>query len=376
MIRAQAVSASGREVLPLGERQCAAARRVLLLAVVTLAAVVSLAAPVQAWPKGDVRHASGWVIATSTSDGYAVILHTTNGGRTWVRQGSSATLPKAGLEGVKAVDRDVAWAVGDPDGGYGVILRTANGGRTWLRCGRAGVIPNVALNGVAAVDRRTAWAVGDQGVILKTANGGRTWTTQASGTAANLVAVAAVGSRIVWVGGQTDGGYPVILRTTDGGRTWKRRGSASTLADRQLIDVAAVDARVAWGVGGSQTCVGTADGGRSWERHFTQGLPDFNGACAAGRRTLWIAADYGAMWRTLDAGAHWTRLVVGPASGFYLLGVSALDANHVWAVGAPIAIPPDRGIVMYTADGGTTWKEQSTPVSVSFRRVSFVGANK
>ena len=42
----------------------------------------------------------GWVVG-SPVDGYGVIFHTVNGGKTWTRQGDSTTVPDTNLEGLK-----------------------------------------------------------------------------------------------------------------------------------------------------------------------------------------------------------------------------------------------------------------------------------
>jgi len=113
-------------------------------------------------------------------DGYGVILHTTNGGRTWTRQGGPDEIPDVKLSCVAAIDAQNAWVVGG-EHGAGLILRTRNGGETW----KQQEIPEDAqgneLNGIFALDRDTAWAVGFDSVILHTTNGGATWVRQGQG---------------------------------------------------------------------------------------------------------------------------------------------------------------------------------------------------
>jgi photosystem II stability/assembly factor-like uncharacterized protein len=126
------------------------------------------------------RWVSGWAVGES-ADGYGTIIHTTDGGKTWVRQGNPEMIPDAFLNGVSAVDHWNAWVVGDSSGGYGTILRTTDGGKTWIRQGSALSIPDVDFSGVSAVDREVAWAVGWNGVVLNTIDGGATWVQQAQG---------------------------------------------------------------------------------------------------------------------------------------------------------------------------------------------------
>ena len=318
-----------------------------------------------------VAGASGWIIGTPPANGYGVILHTTNDGQLWVRQGSAHEVPNVELNNVKAVDRDAAWVVGNADSGYGVILRTADAGRTWVRQGKPGMVPDVAIFGVGPVGRKTAWVVGQAGVILRTDDRGRTWIRQASGTTADLCEVAAVDAQTAWAVGYADNGCGVILHTTNSGRTWRRQGTAATIGSRNFIDLSAVDARTAWAVGSSGLLVKTSDGGRHWRSQMAYGLSDNNGVCAVNGKTAWVASDYGAMHRTTDGGAVWSEQNPTLPGSFYLLGVSALGPDTAWVVGGGTVFPAG-GIILHTTDAGGTWQIQSTPIDVTLRRVSFV----
>jgi len=326
---------------------------------------------------GHSARAEGWVIGTFPADGYGVILHTTNGGYQWERQGSASAIPNVWLNNVKAVDRHTVWVVGNSDSRYGLILRTDDGGQTWARQGQPGMIPDVALCGVGAADRKTAWVVGSQGTILRTADGGRTWTQQTSGTTVTLREVAVISSNIAWAVGEVDSGYPVVLHTTNGGRTWVRQGTAATLGADPFIDFTAVSPRTAWAVGGNSQVAKTSDGGATWQTQMGPGLPHNNGVCAVNPNTVWMATDYDMVYRTTNGGTTWDKQeLAGRILGdYYMLGVSALDRETAWVVGGAV-FPPDKGIILHTTDGGDTWQIQQTPVNVTFRRASFLGLPK
>ena len=324
---------------------------------------------------GRSAHAEGWVVGTTPADGYGVILHTTNGGHTWSRQGSASQIPNVPINNVKAVNHQTVWVVGNSANGYGLILRTDDGGKTWSRQGHAGLIPDVAVFGVGVSGKKIAWAVGSQGTILRTADGGQTWTQQPSGTTANLYEVAVINSKIAWIAGDTDNGYAVILHTTDGGQTWTRQGTAATLGAPAFIDLTAVSAQTAWAVGADGYVVETTDKGASWRKQMGPGLSHNNGVCGVNPQTAWIATDYNVIYRTIDGGTTWGRQAPQLLNEYYLLGVSALDKNTAWVVGG-IMYPPDQGPILHTTDGGATWRIQSTPVNVTFRRASFVGSRK
>jgi photosystem II stability/assembly factor-like uncharacterized protein len=239
------------------------------------------------------------------------------------------------------------------------------------------MVPDVELKGVGAANRKTAWVVGAQGTILRTDDGGKTWTQQWSGTTADLAEVAVVSSKIAWIAGDRDDGYAVVLRTTNGGRTWERQGTAENLGAEMFIDITAVNARTAWAVGVNGYVAKTTDGGSSWQIQMGPGTNHNNGVCAVNPNTAWIATDFNVAYRTTDGGTTWDRQdLSGQIPGtFYLLGVSARGRNTAWVVGENLPLP-NRGIILHTTDGGATWRIQSPPVSVPFRRVSVVGSRK
>jgi len=319
--------------------------------------------------QGDV----GWITGFA-ADGYGVILHTTDGGENWTRQGSPNTIPNVSLADVRAIDARNAWVVGGNDGHYGVILRTMDGGKTWIRCGAPGSVPNFSSEGIGALDSKIAWVVGGNGTIIHTEDGGKTWVRQASNTRAPLYKVAVVDRYNVWIIGNRDNGYPIILRTSDGGLTWTRQGNASTINVAGLIDVTAADNRTAWVVGAAPSSVvlKTIDGGVSWQSQMISLLPHMNGACAIDKYNAWIARDYGRVYWTSDGGKTWNEQQPDDSSGFYLLSVSARTLKTAWVVGAP-ETGKGKGIILHTTNRGVNWTEQSAPVNTPFDRVSFVG---
>jgi photosystem II stability/assembly factor-like uncharacterized protein len=319
-----------------------------------------------------VKAQIGWVTGTAV-DGYGVILHTTDGGNTWVRQGSPTEIPDYDVGDIRAMDALNAWAVAGSGTG-GVILRTRDGGLTWVQQ----KVTTFGLTGIGVVDGNTAWVVGSSGTILLTSDGGSTWTTQQSGTNATLFVVAVLDAMNAWIIGDQDSGYAVILRTTDGGATWSRQGTADTIKTTGFIDVSAVDSSTAWAVGTQTTVLHTVDGGATWTYQlYREGYasPHVNGVCAFDTQHVWFAEDDDTIGSTTDGGATWIQQA-SPSHGFYLISVSVLDLNTIWIVGAawePITQP---GVILHTTDGGTTWTEQTSPVNSRLRRVSFVGARK
>ncbi len=320
--------------------------------------------------QGDI----GWIVGYP-ADGYGVILHTTNGGKNWTRQGSPETAPNVPLNDVRAIDPCNVWAVGDPDHNYAVILRTMDGGKTWIRCGSPGMVPDFGAQGIGIVDRKIAWVVGSNGTIIHTKDGGRTWVQQTSNTRAFLMKVEAIDRFNAWVVGDKDNGYAVILRTSDGGRTWTRQGNATSVKAWGLIDATAANNKTAWVVGVDQTVLKTIDGGASWQiqMHSDIAGAHINAACAIDECHAWITQDFGVVYLTRDGGKTWKEQNPEAAHRFYLMSVSAKTSKEAWVVGQMQSGTVGEGVIMHTANFGINWTEQYAPVDVPFYRISFAG---
>lgn len=336
---------------------------------------------------------TGWAVGSS-ADGYGTIIHTTDSGKTWIREGNSTTIPDVDFNDVAAVDRLNVWVVGASSPGtngtsYGTILRTTDGGETWIRQGSPSTIPDVELFGISSTDGEVAWVVGSDGIVLNTIDGGDTWVRQAQGLLpdADFLSVSAHDRNNVWAVGQTNNNTTAcIIHTTDGGKTWVREGEGDIPLDSTryygLIDIHAFNKSTAWAVGSRGSVFITTDGGNSWVNKSwwddraccSAGGTDYNGVVVVSDLIAWKALDPAGVCLTTDGGDSWKLQEREPsyASGYYLYGITAIDENTVWVVGGnPMG---DPGMILYTTDEGKTpWQVQINPVKASLRRVSFVG---
>ena len=317
---------------------------------------------------------NGWVVGDADS-GYGTILHTVDGGTTWIRQGDASTVPDVFLGSVRAVDSLQAWVVGPAADGYGTILRTSDAGETWSRIPASAGIPAVGFLDLCILDGNTIWVAGSNNTILYTNDGGNTWTSMSDPAFDEyaMVSISALNNSDIWVCGSNsvDG---LIIHSTDGGATWTVEGDSTLLIDYPLISISAFDQDHAWVVGHGYTFANTTDGGTTWNLcvpdslNRTPGSDDANGVCPTGVNRAWVAVDYGGIYLTEDGGDSWTKQSVSPeAGGFYLVRTCATDQSTAWTVGLGVG----DGIILHTTDG-TTWSTQSTPVSVIFSDVSFV----
>jgi len=321
---------------------------------------------------GDVPPVSaiGWAVG-EPMDNYGTIIHTTDGGETWVRQGKLIAIPNVNLNSVAAIDARTAWVVGDSVDGYGVILRTTDGGQSWQRQGAFLETPDASLYGIYALNSAVAWAVGDKGVILHTTDGGWTWTRLDRGVPnVPLRGLYTSDAVRIWVAGHNEPGkdYGTIVLSADGGFIWwKLRYTLPRWGEYPLFMIHGVDAETVWAVGAQQV-IRAADGG-TWIDQTPGGLgpASLNGVFAVDANMLWVVGESGGIFRSDNGGTSWVQQSSGTTLN--VMSISALDTQTAWAV-------TDGGVylgsVLHTVDGGQTWATQTTPLQTNWRWVSFV----
>jgi photosystem II stability/assembly factor-like uncharacterized protein len=168
----------------------------------------------------DAEHA--WVVGgNEPGNKYGTIVRTSDGGITWERM--PYTLDREAsdyyLISVHGVDADTVWAVGRD-----LVLHTADGGLTWIDQKSSGIYD---INGVFAVDRNTVWIVVDNGGIYRSEDGGASWEQQAipPGLGGDYVLrISAIDAQTAWAVTEPDPRFPTtpghVLHTADGGGTW------------------------------------------------------------------------------------------------------------------------------------------------------------
>jgi photosystem II stability/assembly factor-like uncharacterized protein len=204
----------------------------------------------------------GWA---SGSNG--VILHTTDGGNTWVEQDHSFTSGGYIFSGLYFLDANNGWAVGGRPTGYTssakrVILHTTDGGDTWVT--NLFETYTMPLKKVFFTDANNGWVVGEydqySGHVLHTSNGGGTWVAQDPGVTSHLTDVHFIDSNNGWI----TGFFGLLLHTTNGGNTWT---SVDPGTSNSLSSIHFIDSQNGWIAGGNNddaTIMQTNDGGGTW----------------------------------------------------------------------------------------------------------------
>ncbi len=227
---------------------------------------------------------------------------------------------------------------------------------------------------VQALSKDRAFVVGYGGKILETTNGGSSWDVRPSGTDSALYGIKMVDEKQGWIVGQEG----LVLHTADGGKTWQRQESNASFKDSDgtpkrayLFSLDALDANTAWAVGDRSILISTTDGGKTWtSRKVKMELDTSGGESLAAADPIfyaikfidaqhgWIVGEFGKIMFTSDGGQTWReqeKTLMSAESGFFdlldlptMFGVHASDQQNVVTVGLD-------GHVARTSDGGQLW---------------------
>jgi photosystem II stability/assembly factor-like uncharacterized protein len=289
-----------------------------------------------------VDHNSVWVIGQDTRDQQNLLLHTTDGGETWLFQPA----PKASsLSAIDFVNSDTGWTVGSGGG----IFKTTDGGASW-QTQTSGT--STSLLDVGFVNVQLGVAVGYGGKLLRTTDGGSTWNQINTSDGSSLRKCKVLNAQKMWAVGNAG----TILHSRDGGKTWLKQNSGVTST---LADVEFVDSLYGWVVGSMATVLKTTDGGQTW---LTVSLPadvrrdaDAKQAdlCVLDPASIFIVSA-SEIWKTTDGGSTWKSMAnLGSRDIIVLPGQSLLTYGGL------------AGIHKST-DGGASWQpwDQGIPRSL------------
>ncbi len=111
------------------------------------------------FPSLDTGYAVSWDASTQT----LLIYKTIDAGSTWLPQSPPGV--STDISSIYCPDNNICFAVGDS----GTIIKTTDGGNTWVKQGSG---TTSTLNSIYCTSNNICYAVGDSGLILKTVSGG------------------------------------------------------------------------------------------------------------------------------------------------------------------------------------------------------------
>ena len=182
-------------------------------------------------------------------------------------------------------------------------------------------------------------AVGYAGTII--IDNGSGWQIRDGGYTDRLFSVSIIGNNI-WATG-LDG---TILHCSDGsGTSWETQTSG---VDKQLRSVFFLNDNLGWCVGLNETILRTTNGGNDWDIIYTGGTQAYMEVVFLDENNGWLAGtagNNGVIKYTTDGGSTWRNSII-PASRINSIHFS--DLNFGCAVG-------DGGKIFKTTNGGSDW---------------------
>lgn len=275
----------------------------------------------------------GWVIGAS-----GIIFHTTNGGKTWIKQQSNTKLQ---LRDIQFTNRKNGWIFGGDliekntfdRKIHNVLLHTKDGGMSWQK--KEIPLPNIYWE-LNFLDSENGWLLGwetnsfGQSIVAHTTDGGKSWKSykvpkaEDDSGGASIKTVSFVSPNEGWAAGDL-----TIRHTTDGGITWNIQYVKPFRSEKyyRFRWVQFVDSQTGWAGGAMSGEMGnftgiirTTDGGKTWSESILE--------------------------QSLN-GLHFLNSTTGVGVGYEFVSAD-LNRQH--------SSLNSEGIIMLTTDGGSTWK--------------------
>ncbi len=291
--------------------------------------------------------------------GFATVLYSDDKGLTWSDiefeyEGNPASLfwQSSASDGNGNVYLSGAW------GAPGFILHSSNGGETWVSIATPGGTTALAADGTTLLFPQGTTE------IQFSANSGDTWDAAALSGAAiavpdfQLVArAAAIRGSNALVLTERNG----ILRSTDGGASWQTQSFLPSTNIWTGLFTENDEIHVA---GGNSLIAESVDGGDSWMPSTLDGLEQpilISKMVAVDQNVKLAAGSRGTVLRQATPGGSWTRVLDNSDLGIVFTSIEFDDQQSGLAVGTdPTQLITSGWVAASTSDGGNTW--DSSPV--------------
>jgi len=278
--------------------------------------------------------------AGSGQMGYKVLLHTSDGGRTWKEVPETECYTAA--PSVSFLNERSGWVETCSSPASEILLETRDAGRHWNDItGKFPVFPQI-LDGVHWWGIRTTPIIRStdgrhwRNTLFATQDAGQNWSSSPLPyDSGDFPAVRLISPEVGWAATVAEGRI-VVFRTIDGGRTWDRSAIVPPRPAIDLRDLFFLDRSRGWLMadfdpGETMRAEGsyvfaTTDGGGTWRR---QGADAFDDDPAAWVSFLSVRLGFayvaGSLAYTTDAGARWHRLEVPN----YISNCQALEGDFL-----------------------------------------------
>ena len=259
-----------------------------------------------------LTESSGWIAGTDD-----LIKQTRDGGQSWSDFSDRHFPSYEWWLNIFIVNENDIYACGDIaalGGTQSYWIYTTNGGDSWVRQMGSMVPESSFWSDVFFLNNNLGWRVGhrnSEGRVHRT-------TTGVSGAWQSLITVPEVLSSVMFINenlGWVVGSNGRIYNSTDGGTNLTIQNSGTT---KDLSSVYFINSSIGW-------CVGDGDG---------QAI----------------------ILKTLNGGQTWSSTL--PQNITKLYSIYFWDTNIGWACGSISSSSSDKGVILYTDNGGETWEVQ------------------
>ncbi len=274
----------------------------------------------------------------------------------------------ADLNATHFVDSQTGWAVGD----NATILHTSDGGQTWVH---QTAPTDCSLQGVFFLDEKQGWAVGRvplpylqrcRGVVLRTDDGGRTWLKENVDTLPALKKVWFQSPKAGFAIGDGSSLFPSgFFFSSNGGRSWNPVAiqglagwtDASFLPDGSGLLLSAQGKIV--------RCIGNncLSAKTPLPRHRMRNIAWLN------EQQAFAVGERGTVWVSLDGGLKWHDMSVNVAASEMDLATVSCLGDNVWIGGLP------GNTILHSPDAGRSWQKQQLGSNIPIRQVRFTNPN-
>ena len=325
---------------------------------------------------------TGWAVGGIDSN-FGTILVTDDGGRSWLRQGSSKMIPETKLTHVCAYSDRICWVAGEPDKlrGMTTLLLTEDGGVTWNSRGtsiQADGEP-VVIGAMCALGPKSCIvAARDTSLLYITTNSGTSWKNlRISGMVKSYSAISSMDGVNIWCGGSTYDGGAGIDYSCDGGTSWEFISVPASAVSGMITDIAVIDEEmlVVCAQGSSPLAI-SRDKGKSWNSaggsYISSSLYSIH---VHDENVWWVSGDGGQFFYTTNAADSFANIF--PKSEPSASAISAFSFLKNGKSGA-VVVTDASGVssrIYYTDDSGMLWEEASIPYTFELVDLDFVGGS-
>jgi hypothetical protein len=275
------------------------------------------------------------------------------------------------FDSVAAVSSNNVWAVGETGNisPFSTLIEHWDGSK-WSIVTSPTLTNSAILDAVTAISATDIWAVGNQaGINLIEHYNGTSWSivTSPTGTHQGILGVSGSSSSDVWAVGMA-GRYAGVQTLHWNGTAWSSVTAPSPTNQSDLLAVSARTTSDAWGVGlnNDGTTLIEHWNGTAWSVVTSPSLGSgnggqLNGVVALASNNAWAVGTESTSAGSSPLIEHWDgtkwSIFSSPSeTGQSMSGVTAVDANDIWAAG---------GTGLIEKFNGTSWSVVAKPTTSS-----------